>query len=395
MRYLFINTTCGRGSHGKICVQLSKELTKQGHECRIAYGRNDVPDEVKPISIRIGNKVSILFHVLMTRIFDIHGLASIISTKRFIKWADEYNPDCLWLHNIHGYYINYQLLFKWIKSRPDMIVNWTLHDCWSITGHCSHFTNEKCNKWIDGCNNCPLKGMYPKSILFDCSQKNYAKKRDSFCGVKNLTIITPSNWLANLVRSSYLKEYPIEVRYNEIDPMVFKHTESNYRNDWGLNNKIVILGVANVWNKQKGLDDFIDLAKMLDDDYAIVLVGLSKKQINHFPSYTKGIHKENAIYENVFSVDGKQGPIVFNMHEEKRTDKGVVIEPDLNALIYQVTKGKKPRSTGTCIRLLPKTNSADDLAKLYSMADFFIKLMNLIHSKDSIKGRTLQGEIHL
>ena len=228
--------------------------------------------------MRIGNDMDVYSHVLYSRLKDKHGLASKTATKKFLKWAEEYNPDILWLHNIHGYYINYELLFQWIKSRPNMQVKWTLHDCWTFTGHCSHFTYVGCDKWKTGCYNCPQLDQYPKSIT-DNSQNNYNSKKSSFTGVPNLTIITPSNWLKERVQESFLSEYPVEVHYNTINTDIFKPTPSTFKQDHGIQDKKMILGVASVWNERKGLNDFIELSKMLDEHYQIVLVGLTDTQI--------------------------------------------------------------------------------------------------------------------
>ena len=217
-------------------------------------------------------------HALRTRLMDAHGFGSKKATKEFLEWAERYNPDLLWLHNIHGYYINIELLFQWIKSRPQMQVKWTLHDCWAFTGHCSYFTMANCEKWITQCEKCPQKRKYPSSIWKDESAENYQRKKAAFTGVANMTLIAPSRWLADLVQHSFLKEYSIEVQYNTIDTGVFRPTPSDFRKKHGLENKKIILGVASVWDERKGLNDFFKLADMLDDSYRIVLVGLNKKQ---------------------------------------------------------------------------------------------------------------------
>lgn len=286
MRVLLINEVCGTGSTGRICVDIAKEYEAKGDTVKIAFGRNiNVPEECEKYAVPIGNKPNVYWHVFMTRLFDRHGLASKMATKRFLKWADEYNPDLLWLHNIHGYYINYEILFAWIKSRPDMRVKWTLHDCWAFTGHCVHFTYVRCSKWKDGsCSSCPERKQYPKSVLVDNSANNVRRKKKSFTDVKDMTIITPSNWLAKLVKESFLKDYPVEVRHNTIDTSVFKPTQSDFRERYGLQDKKIILGVANNWELRKGFEDFIELAKRIDGNWIIVLVGdLNKKQISMLP----------------------------------------------------------------------------------------------------------------
>ena len=371
MKVLFINTTCGVGSHGRICGELAEDYEKQGHICKIAYGRG-CSDRFSRFGYQIGNKFSIYSDVLNTRLFDKHGLNSKIATKNFLKWADSFNPDLLWLHNIHGYYINYELLFDWIKSRPQMEVKWTLHDCWAFTGHCGFFTMAACDKWKNGCNNCPLKNDYPSSYLMDNSKENYKRKRASFTGVENLTLITPSQWLADLVKESFLKEYPVKVRYNTVDTAIFRPTESDFRLRNNIENKIIVLGVANVWHRRKGLDDFIQLAGMLDDNYRIVLVGLTKKQIKDFEQYSPGIHRVNSAMGDIFRIDKTRKPQKATPREIKRTTNGVAIVPDVSDLYWEINKDHELDCTGTEMILIERTGSPQELAGLYSIADYYV-----------------------
>ena len=274
MRILFINVQCGRGSHGKIAAAQAEEYEQQGHEVKIAYSRDpDIPEKYKKYAVRIGCTADIYGHALLTRLTDRNGFFSRIATKRFLKWADDYNPDLLWLHNIHGYYINIDMLFTWIKSQPRMKVFWTLHDCWAFTGHCAYFTFAGCEKWRTHCEHCPQRHAYPASFV-DHSFRNYEDKRRLFTGVKDMTLITPSQWLADLVSQSFLNEYPCKVRHNEIDRNIFKPTASNFRERYGLVGKKIVLGVANRWEARKGIADFVRLSELLDfREFVIVLVG--------------------------------------------------------------------------------------------------------------------------
>lgn len=297
MRILIINSVCGIRSTGRICVDIARKSEENGHEVKIAYGRiSETTEESKKWAVKIGGKWSRYIHFLMTRMFDWHGvgLCSYYSTKKFVKWADKYDPDCLWLHNIHGYYINFEILFQWIKSRPGMQVKWTLHDCWAFTGHCAYFDYANCERWKSACYECPAKRDYPASIGLSAANCNWNRKRKAFCGVKNLTLITPSKWLANLVHESFLNGYPVEVVHNAIDISIFKPTVNNWRNRLGLMDKIMILGVASSWDRRKGLADFIELRSRLDERYGIVLVGLTKKQIASMPLGIIGIARTNS-----------------------------------------------------------------------------------------------------
>ena len=297
MRVLIINVVCGIRSTGRICTDIAAELEAQGHEVKIAYGREQVPEKAKKYAVRIGTDWDVKVHGVLSRVFDAHGLGSKHATRAFLKWAEEYRPDLLWLHNIHGYYINYELLVGCIKNHPGRQVRWTLHDCWAFTGHCSYFTMAKCDQWKEHCTACVQKKRYPASLLLDRCRRNFDRKRAAFTGVERLTLITPSQWLADLVKQSFLKEYPVEVHYNKIDTSVFKPTPSDFRKEYGLEDKKIVLGVASVWDDRKGLDDFIELAKLLDDSYAIVLVGLNEKQLRDLPKKIIGIRRTNSTSE--------------------------------------------------------------------------------------------------
>ncbi len=289
MKVLLINSVCGIGSTGKICAGIAKRLEQEGHTVKIAYGRDGtVPEDCQRFAVRIGSDMGVRLHALRSRLTDAHGFGSVLATKRFLKWADEFDPDMVWLHNIHGYYIHIGMLFDWIKSRDNMQVKWTLHDCWAFTGHCAFFSMAGCEKWKTGCDNCPQKGSYPASFA-DASAKNFCRKAEIFGGVKNMMLITPSKWLADLTRESFLAQYPVEVHYNTIDKSVFKPTQGEFRQKYGLQEKFIILGVANVWDARKGLNDFVKLRRELDDRYVIVLVGVTKKQIQQLPEGIVGI----------------------------------------------------------------------------------------------------------
>lgn len=297
MKVLMINVVCGIRSTGRICTDIAEELENQGHQVKIAYGREKVPEKYSNYAVKIGNDFDTKMHALQTRFFDTHGFGSKRATQKFLKWANEYNPDLLWLHNIHGYYINIEMLFGWIKSRPNMQVKWTLHDCWAFTGHCTYFTAVKCNQWKTICSNCPQLDAYPSCIGKGNVKNNFKKKKELFTGVKNMTLITPSKWLANLTRDSFLKEYPVEVHYNRIDTSVFKPTKSDFRKKYHLENKFIILGVANIWEKRKGLNDFIELSKLIDERKKIVLIGLNEEQIKNLPNNIIGIKRTNSTKE--------------------------------------------------------------------------------------------------
>lgn len=285
MKILLINSVCGVGSTGKICTDIARIAKEKGYECKIAFGRGQAKgwDDVYKIESGLGNKL----HFLKSKFFDSHGLGSTVATKKFIKFIKEYNPDVIHLHNIHGYYLNYKILFEFLKNYKGKII-WTMHDLWPVTGHCA--CSFDCTKWQSGCEKCPLKKDYP-SALVDNSKRNYKLKKQLFTSLNNLTIITPSNWLAGEFRKSFLNKFEIKVINNGIDLSVFNPEESDFKKNHNLQNKKIILGVSSVWLKRKGFDDFIKLSKLINDDFRIVLVGVSKKQQKNLPENILAIEK--------------------------------------------------------------------------------------------------------
>lgn len=294
MKVLFINSVCGIGSTGRICTDLAQQLEAEGHEVKIAYGRNGtVPEKFQKYAVRIGSDWDVRIHGIKARLFDAMGLGSREATQKFIKWVEEFNPDIIHLHNIHGYYINIEILFKYLKTCGKKII-WTLHDCWTFTGHCAYFDFYGCNKWISGCKGiCACKKDYPATLLLSRAEENYQIKKSLFTGINNLTIVTPSQWLASLVKKSFLSEYNVKVIHNGVNTDIFKPTPSEIKSIYSIGNKKIILGVASIWDRRKGLETFIELSKQIEDNYKIILIGLNKEQIKKLPNTIIGIERTN------------------------------------------------------------------------------------------------------
>lgn len=293
MKYLFINSVAGIGSTGRLAAEQCRQLKSQGHSCVLAYGREAANcDGI--VTHPIGNKLSYQLHGLRCRLLDDHGFGSRRATLEFLDWVRRFDPDVIWLHNVHGYYIHLGLLFDYLRSSGKTIY-WTLHDCWSFTGHCAHFSYVGCDRWKTGCHHCPQKGIYPKSILRDNSAWNYQKKRELFTGIPNLTLILPSHWLESRVAESFLQDYPRQVVHNPIDREIFRPTPSDFSSRWQLEGKKIVLGVASVWGERKGLEDFLALAKMLPEGYKIVLVGLNQKEMAALPREILGLPRTNSL----------------------------------------------------------------------------------------------------
>lgn len=280
-KLLQINLSANWGSHGKIAAQIGDVAISHGWESYIAYGRACNPCSSK--LIKIGGQWDIYEHLIETRLFDNHGLASRRATKKFIKQIDELKPDIIHLHNIHGYYLNYRILFEYLQGLSIPVV-WTLHDFWAVTGHCGHFIQANCNKWKTGCYDCPQsKTEYPTSLFSDRSKNNYLEKRELFTSLKNLSIVTVSQWVKNMIDESFFKDIPSQVIFNGLDLNIFQPTKSSLKNKLGIpDDKPIVLGVASVWAEHRGLKHFVELSK--DNTYQIVLIGIKDNQRESLPS---------------------------------------------------------------------------------------------------------------
>lgn len=275
MKILIINSDCGSGSTGRIAYQIADSVIRNGGDSRIVYGRSYYEKSCNVPTYRIGTDLGVKIHALLSRITDRQGFFSKRATKKLLKYINIYKPDIINLHNIHGYYIHIPTLFKFLEKYDKPVV-WTLHDCWSFTGHCAYFEYIGCEKWEKGCFKCPQIRNYPKSCIFDNSKKNWIDKKLYFCSIKKMILISPSQWLADLVKQSYLKKYPIRVINNGIDINIFKKIKTNWKEENSIN-KPIVLACASKWDERKGLDDILQLAKKLIQ-YQFVIVGLSKSQ---------------------------------------------------------------------------------------------------------------------
>ena len=295
MKVLQINIF-GNLSTGRIAVDLYRTLTEYGHTGILAFARNTTADDVP--YIRIGSKLEVCIDGVLTRITDRAGFFSKSSTRKLISEITQYEPDIVHVHNLHGYYINVELLFDFLKTYGKPVV-WTLHDCWPYTGHCCYYSMVKCNKWQTECRECPQSKAYPASLFVDNSRSNYKRKRELFTSLPNLNLVTVSNWLEKEVGKSFLKQIPCRTIYNGIDLNVFRPMEGSFRKKHSLENKILILGVASTWDVRKGLNDFIQLSKMLDEDYRIVVVGVNESEKRRLTSRMIGISRTDSVQELV------------------------------------------------------------------------------------------------
>ena len=291
MRIVQINGGA-KGSTGKIMLGIAEVARAQGHEVMCASPITSTNRDAGSDCgyYRIGTYNSRRVNVALARISGFNGCFAWVETYKLLKKIDEFKPDIIHLHNLHDSYINLPMLFSYIKKHDTPVV-WTLHDCWSFTGHCPHFTIAKCDKWKTGCYGCKQYKDYPASI-FDNSKLMWKLKKKWFTGVKNMTIVTPSKWLAGLVKESYLNEYTVRVINNGIDLNVFKPTKSDFREKYGISrSECIILGVSFGWNYKKGLDCFVKLRNELNERYRIVLVGTDSSIDKQLPSGIVSIHR--------------------------------------------------------------------------------------------------------
>ena len=283
------------GSTGKIMLQIAQAARSAGDEVTtyspVVFSKTPAAKENLPVGHEeFGFFLENGIHRALGTLFGNNGCFSTCGTRQLIRKLKKLQPDIIHLHNLHGFCINLPMLFRYIK-KSNIPVIWTLHDCWAFTGHCPHFTMAKCDRWMTGCHHCPQPRVYPKMYL-DTSKRMYALKKKWFSGVKNMTLVTPSEWLADLTKQSFLKDYPVEVINNGIDLGVFQPTSSDFRNRYGITqDKHLLLGVTFGWNARKGLDVFIELAKRLDRSYQIVLVGTDDRVDAQLPTNIISIHR--------------------------------------------------------------------------------------------------------
>ena len=278
-------------STGRIMQEIGELAIANGWDSYIAYSGGR--DGIKPCRsklIPVGGKLSVALHGIWTRLTDRHGLASVIATRRFVRKIKELQPDIIHIHNIHGYFLNYKILFEYL-STADIPVVWTVHDCWLYTGHCNHYARVGCNKWMTQCEKCPQLSSFPASMLVDSSSRNFNDKRRLFTSVDDMTIVTVSDWMREEMRRSFLKDCQFKVVHNGVDLNVFNvgADSSEVRERYGLGDKHLILGVTSIWCREKGWDDFMELATMINEDEAIVLVGVTQEQMRKLPHNVTGI----------------------------------------------------------------------------------------------------------
>lgn len=321
MRYVQISTHAD-GWGRTLLFEKHKELQSQGHESYVFWARGaHSQDECMK---KIAWYPESCLDAILTRFDGKAGFHSRYQTKRLLERLDKIAPDYVHLHVLIGYYLNVEMLFDWLVEHDCQVI-WTMHDCWAFTGHCIHFTQIGCNQWLTGCAKCracPSIDSYPKTFSAKSVLWNYEEKRRIFTSLPadRMTLVAPSQWLANNLRRSFLSKYDVVVVPNEIDRSIFKPTEGSFRSRYGIEDIFTVLAVSNGWSEKKGIDDIERLSSDLSGDVALVVVGLNAKQI-------------------------------------KKMRKKIIAGRDTRL--------------GSKLILLPKTDSVEELVELYSAADIF------------------------
>ena len=295
-KLFYISGSVNFGAPGRIVEQLGLLAQKHGYEVLVAHStRNENPTQLPHFAMT--TKCDEVMHAAGAKFMDLHGLLSSRKTQQMVERIKDYQPDIIHLHNIHGYFCNFKVLFEYLDS-VDTPVVWTMHDCWPFTGRCFHFVGVDCYKWKTGCYDCKAEPGYTVSKYYDRSKELYALKKRLFSSVKRLTLVPVSDWQAAFLKDSFLKDCNVHTIHNGVDIEKFRPMNGNrLRDKHKLDGKFVILGVASPWNTRKGLDDFYRLRTMLSDEFAIVMVGLTSKQIEKLPNGIIGIARTESQQE--------------------------------------------------------------------------------------------------
>lgn len=278
-------------STGTITLNIARELRKNGFNvytaCKNSRMGRRFPYEQQ---IYIGTWLERVVSERLAGLTGKKGCYNILNTWMFIERLKKIKPDLIHIHLLHDTFINLRMLFDYIR-KYDIPVIWTFHDCWAFTGQCSYFDLVGCSKWIDGCHDCEQTDTYPSTYFIDRTKLMWKKKKEWFSNVRNMTIVTPSRWLKDLTEKSYMKDYPVKVIYNGINLDIFHPYQTDFRKQHHLEDKHIVLGVSYGWSITKGVDVFIKLAKMLPENYQIVMVGTNDETDRMLPDNILSIHK--------------------------------------------------------------------------------------------------------
>lgn len=316
MRILMINVVCGIRSTGRICTDLAKALQAKGHTVQIAYGRETVPDAAKPYAVRIGADTDVKLHAVRARLTDGCGYGSKRATERFLDWVRDYDPDVIHLHNLHGYYLNLPLLFGYLRTCGKKIL-WTLHDCWAFTGHSAFCDAVSCERWADGCHDCPKVREYPASLI-DRSAQNWQDRKRMFTGIPNLRIVTPSEWMAKVAQRSFFGAYPITVIRSGIDLRKFYPSRNDTKESFRIPKQLLLFAAAD-WTEDV-LQSALPFLQRLNDDRTALFYGLSETQRQQLPCNARAMEPTASSKELEMLCHAADGAVLFGTPEAMLSD---------------------------------------------------------------------------
>lgn len=397
MKYVQINAFSDSWAK-QIVFKKHEELLARGDESWVFWGKGDVGDGDR--LRRIQTVSGYYLDAFQTKVIDGKiGFHSKRATRRLLSWLEEIDPDVVHLHSLIGYYLNVEMLFGWLAAHRCKVV-WTLHDCWAFTGHCLYFTYVGCDQWRACCGrerSCPQPDAYIRTLRRGMEEWNFEQKRRIFTQLspERVQLITPSEWLAGLVRRSFLSKYNVMVVHNTVDTSIFMPKPSDFRERYGLGTRFVVLGVASKWTERKGLHDFVRLAKELDSErFAVVVVGLTKKQLRQVKREAKAIvalpRTENGgqLAEAYTASDVLLNPSAeetfgMNVAEAAACGTGSIVvegsacaevaDPDKTSIVPVGLEGLEATivnlAGGGLMVLISRTESVGQLAAVYTAAD--------------------------
>lgn len=296
MRVFQLNTFCGVKSTGRIAGEIAKLVWQDGGECKVGYGVPGISKDCESFAYRIGRPAERKIHAVIRKLFDAEGYGSFFATVRLIHELKAFQPNLIHFHNLHGCYLNFPLLFRYLANVNTPVV-WTLHDCWPFTGHCAYFDFSGCDKWMNTCSDCPQQRNYPICIGLDGSKRNHIHKKKWFSSLKKLTFVAPCEWMTRPLKASFLGKYPVRVIPNGVNLEVFHPVTNDLRTRYGLEGKKLCLAVAAEWDERKGLKYLVQAAQTLGEEYHFVIIGLNAEQIRALPKGITGLKRTSSTEE--------------------------------------------------------------------------------------------------
>lgn len=394
-KILQINAYYKKGSTGNIVESIENEGIKQGFEMYVIYWlQQNEKDTSNVFFVDKGENKTVIdkYFEWVFRGGKLNYNQKL--TIKIVELIKKINPDIIHLHNLHGDFeygtLDFCILFEYLKESKKRII-WTLHDCWAITGRCYHFEYKKCTKWMTGCGKCPQRLFDRQGILCDRSAHNLSVKTKYYDDIDDMTVVTVSEWLHNIVKKSVLANKRILTIYNGVDTKVFNCKDNNI----SIKNKVLCIG----WDRRKGFKDYYKLAKALGENYEIVVVGQRPifRRLRRLPSNIKEIDCANTsqrmaeiynsvdVYFNsskaetfglttveamccatpVVGYNSTATPELINMVRNGGMVADVGDIKQVKKIIYSLTQKKQPVNTKDCENYFNIKNMKEHYIDLY------------------------------